>query len=291
MTVGRPALRYHGGKWRLAPWVISHFPPHQVYVEPFGGAASVLLQKPRVGAEIYNDLDHVVVNLFRVLRDPTMAVELRRRLELTPFAREELRDAYAPDTNPVDGAHKALIRSFMGFGSASMTRTHITGFRSSSHRSAGRKGSTPAIDWTNWPQHMLSIIERMRGVVIEHRDFADVITQHDRDCTLIYADPPYPQHTRSSLKLKNGNRGHYYRHDMVDDDHRRLADVLHNCESMVVISGYHCTLYDIELYADWQHIERLHYADGARPRTEVLWLNHACQAALDAARNQGRLVV
>lgn len=89
MTPTRPVLRYMGGKWRLAPWILRHLPPHRTYVEPFGGAASVLLRKPRAYAEIYNDLDGEIVSLFRVLRDPEAAAELVRRIALTPFAREE----------------------------------------------------------------------------------------------------------------------------------------------------------------------------------------------------------
>lgn len=104
----RPILRYHGGKWLLAPWIISHFPEHRVYVEPFGGAASVLLQKGRSYAEVYNDLDGEVVNLFRVVRDH--GHELLQKLHLTPFSRVDFMDSYKRSTDPIDQAWRVTWR-------------------------------------------------------------------------------------------------------------------------------------------------------------------------------------
>lgn len=280
----RPVLRYHGGKWKLAPWILKHFPPHHIYIEPFGGAASVLLRKPRSYGEVYNDLDGEVVNVFRVLRDPATAHELRRRLELTAFAREEFKAAYDEPADDIDRAHKMITRAFMGFGSASMTRTHMTGFRSNSNRS----GTTPATDWANWPQYVPQIVERLRGVIVENRQAELVITQHDEARALIYADPPYVQSTRSSLANKNGNRGHYYRHDMDEEGHRALAILLQEAKGMVAVSGYPCALYDEELYPDWERVTVEHMADGAKPRMEALWLNPALVEALERATNNQR---
>ena len=68
-SLTRPALRYHGGKWKLAKWIMQYFPEHVSYIEPFGGAASILLQKNPAMIEVYNDLDHQVVTFFKVLRE------------------------------------------------------------------------------------------------------------------------------------------------------------------------------------------------------------------------------
>lgn len=279
----RPVLRYHGGKWRLAPWIISHFPPHRVYVEPFGGGASVLLRKQRAYAEVYNDLSDEVVNVFRVLRDAPD--ELQRRLYLTPYARAEFEltdgqgnEPTSPD--PIERARLTILRSLAGFGSASTYASYRTGFRGNSNRS----GTTPAHDWANYPKHVVRFVERLRGVTIESDDFGKLFERHDQAGALFYCDPPYVHDTRSHYHGRRGQAA--YRHEMSDDDHRRLADVLRHCAGMVVLSGYPCDLYDVELFPSWERHEREHLADGARKRTEVVWLNPACSTALRDSRAQ-----
>lgn len=238
--MSRPALRYHGGKWRLAPWIIRHLPPHRVYVEPFGGAASVLLRKPRAYSEVYNDQWGRVVDVFSVLRNPEQAAELRRRLTLTPFARDEFEaaneDAHSAEDDIIERVRLTVIRSFMGHGSESTRADSSTGFRSNSNRSH----TTPAHDWANWPRIVPAFVERLRGVVIENQDAATVMRRHDGPETLHYCDPPYPHSTRTLR--------HAYAYEMSDDDHRDLAAVVHDLTGMVVVSGYDC-----EMYADLRH--------------------------------------
>jgi DNA adenine methylase len=254
--VKRPILRYHGGKWRIAPWIISFFPPHRIYVELFGGGGSVLLRKPRVYSDVYNDLDYEIVNLFRVLRD--RGDELLRLLYLTPFSREEFILAYESSDDPLEQARRTVARSFMGFGGAAATAGPKTGFRACS-----RLGTTPAYNWAHYPDALKNIIERLRGVVIENRPALDVIPQQDTDKTLFYADPPYLPSVRDP--------GTDYRHEMTEDDHIKLARVLRQVKGMVIVSGYYSDLYD-ELYKGWTRREKAAYADGSRPRTEVLWM-------------------
>lgn len=302
MMPTRPIMRYHGGKWKLGPWLINLFPPHRVYIEPFGGAASVLLQKPRSYAEVYNDLDSEVVNLFRIARDH--GEELRRVLALTPFAREEYQSAWLPSDDPIEQARRTVIRSFMGFGSAAVTMARRsgtkggqpgTGFRSNSNRSGttpahdwrnfagtgcrsytqetpSREGryTIPAGDWKNYDAALTPIIERLRGVIIENKDAIEVMTVHDCPKALHYVDPPYPSETRDA--------GVDYRNEMTSEQHRGLAVFLRTLKGAVIISGYACELYDKELFPDWRRLQRKALADGARERTEVVWMNPAASS-------------
>jgi DNA adenine methylase len=267
--IERPVLRWHGGKWKLAPWISEYLPAHRVYVEPFGGAASVLLQKPRSYGEVYNDLDQDVVNLFRVLQVERLAAQLLNKLMVTPFARDEFELAYIETDEPVERARRLIILSYMGFGSNGHSRLNRTGFRANSNRS----GTTPAHDWANYPTRLPAIIERLRGVVIENRDALAVMAQHDGPDTLHYVDPPYLRETRSSSMHRVG----CYTHELDAEGHQRLLAFLRTLNGMVVLSGYPHETYEVACDG-WRRIEIGAHADGALDRREVLWINPAARA-------------
>jgi DNA adenine methylase len=278
MPVTRPALRYHGGKFRLAPWLMQFFPPHGCYVEPFGGAAGVLLQKPRVYAEIYNDLDGEIVNFFRVVRDPALRADLIEACRLTPYAREEFDQSYEPTDDPLERARRTCIRAAMGFGSAGATKA-TTGFRTDTRRKYG----TAQHNWAEYPAALGPIGERFAGVLIENRDAIEVIQSHDGPDTLHFVDPPYVHETRH-MRNKGG-----YRHELDDAGHERLLQALAVVDGMVVLCGYATELYDAALRG-WQRHEtraRISGGRGTSIRTEVVWLNPVCSEALQ--RSSGGL--
>lgn len=307
--VTRPVVRWYGGKFRLAPWIIAHFPPHRVYVEPFGGGGSVLLRKVRSYAEVYNDLDDEIVNLFDVLRDDALAERLIRQLRLTPFARVEFERSDQPVDEPIERARRLVIRAFMGFGanahaaapaSRSGFRSVVrginhgnarTGFRSTGFRAnSNRSGTTPAQDWSNYPDALRLVVERIKGpldddgqrkhgVVIEHRDAWECMAQHDTPDTLFYVDPPYLPETRAPSN-KYDLKHRMYRHELTREDHVRLLEYVPTLAGMVVLSGYPSELYDEALTGGgWRRVTKEAFADGARPRVEVLWLNPAAVEA------------
>jgi DNA adenine methylase len=267
-----PALRYHGAKYRLAKWLLPMFPPHEIYVEPFGGAAGVLLQKPRGYAEVYNDLDGDVVNYFRVVRDPVLRERLIEAVTFTPYARTEFELASEPATDPVERARRFAVRAQMGFGSAGATKG-TTGFRIDTRRKYG----TSQHLWARFPNNISYVGERFTGVLIENRPAIDIIQQHDSAKTLHFVDPPYMHATRVMGMGKS--RG--YVHEMSDRDHQQLLDVLLELDGLVILCGYPHPMYQ-EALATWTlHTTkaRISAGRGTALRDECCWINPAGTAA------------
>jgi DNA adenine methylase len=263
----RPILRYHGGKWRLAPWIISHFPPHRVYVEPFGGAASVLLRKPRSTVEVVNDLHERLVSAFRILRDPASAARLAELLYLTPYSKAEYLSCREIAPDPIEDARRLIVLAYQGHSSTAASGGLLTGWR------RGDRGTrcTSAADWVRLPEQVDAWCERLREVYIECAEAAEVIARYDGPDTLFYVDPPYVGETRHV-----GSRA--YAHELTDDQHRGLAEVLRGVSGRVVISGYDCRLYR-ELYTGWTRVEHRATADRAKSTVEVLWISPGASAA------------
>lgn len=271
MKLDHPLIRYHGGKFRLAHWIISHMPNHVCYTEVFGGAAGVLLQKPRAYAEVYNDLDGDIVNLFEVLRDSGSREQLIELLVLTPYSRSDFENAWEPTENKIERARRVCVRAQMGFGSAGATKG-ITGFRIDTKRQYGTAQSL----WATYPEHLGIIGQRLSGVLIENRPAVQVLKEHDAETTLHYVDPPYVMDTR----YDGAKSGRIYRHEMNDQDHQELLETLTNLKGMVMLSGYPSELYD-DFLVGWKRIDtssRISAGRGTALRTECLWLNPAAQA-------------
>ncbi len=275
-TPSRPFLRYHGGKFRLAPWIISHFPPHRIYVEPYGGAASVLFRKDRSFAEVYNDLDDKIVNVFRVIQDRSTASELIRLLQLTPYARSEFDLAFDNSDNPVEQARRTIIIAFMGFSSDSATRGHRTGFRGLSIKTVRYSGN----EWANYPDALKFLVDRFRGVVIESMPALKLIEKYDSTEAFFYLDPPYLHSTRS--------KGHGYQHEMTDDDHLKLIEKVKGLKGMAILSGFRNEIYDSNL-TGWTRAEtksrgQAGKGGGSKINTECLWIS-------PRAQTEGRLAL
>lgn len=255
--VMKAILKYPGSKWRLAQWIIGHFPEHHSYLEPFFGSGAVLFNKPRSNIETVNDLDGNVVNLFRWIKNDTE--HLAHEIYYTPYSRQVYDTAF--ESEPEDSLERAVnfcICLQMGYGFR--TNDKKVGWKNDIQ---GRERAYAARDWCELPGKILEAAERLRGVQIECRPAAELIRRFAYPNVLIYADPPYMLETR---------HGKQYRCEMSDQDHEELLDVLLAHKGPVLISGYDSPLYNDRLRG-WHREEAVSYSQVASRKTEVLWMN------------------
>ena len=258
MSAVAPPFPYYGGKRKLAPWITDLMPTHDGYIEPFFGSGAVLFSKRPARREIVNDADGEIVNFFRALREhPT---RLAASCRLTPYARDEHADK-TPPTNDLDRARRFYAKVGQSFSHG----TGNSGWACGSGRASGNRARSFQSNIDRFNQ----IADRLANVVIENCDAADVIRRYATESDVVYCDPPYVHDTRGEPEA--------YACEMSDDDHRNLAETLHETKATVLVSGYDNTLYR-ELFDGWHtETQSTHSTVASDPgmseRVETIWAN------------------
>lgn len=278
----RPALRYYGSKFSLAPWIVDLFPrgyERLHYIEPYGGAASVLFRKKLSKLETYNDLNGDLVTFFRVLRE--RPGELIAKLRLTPYARAEYYESIATlaegSEDEIEIARAVFVQYWQGI-------------QGSNSRSGWRVMRDPEGRNTKIPRgfeigvlNLYRVAERLRKVQIENIDALDLIRRSDSADSLFYVDPPYPLETRRYSSPS-------YAFEMEAGDHVELAKTLRKLSGYCLISTYDSDLYR-ELYesAEWERREIDARINGGGIAREVLYLNPRLSSELSRNKDRRRI--
>lgn len=252
-------LKYPGSKWKISDWIISNFPKHHSYVEPYFGSGAVFFSKAPSAIETINDLDDDVINLFTCIRDN--ATELSRAITMTPYSRKIYDISFdTVPTEPIEKARQFLIRCWQGHGFR--TNGYKVGWKNDVQ---GRENMYAVSNWYRLPEWIMQIVDRLKQVQIECRPALEVIKRFDYPNVLIYLDPTYLLNTRTAKQ---------YKHEMTEHDHVELLEVLLQHKGKVILSGYQSELYDKTLKG-WSKICTKGYAEyyGA-DRKEIIWMNY-----------------
>lgn len=248
-------LKYPGAKWRISDWIISHLPPHKVYLEPFFGSGAVFFKKEPSYIETINDIDGNIVNLFRVCREQPQ--ELARLMNLTPFAREEFQNCYEIEVDDdIERARRTLVRYHQSFGTCNSSKNSWRNVQT-------HGGPRCATMWNDLPDIIINCCERLKNAQIENTDAITLIEKYNNPNTLIYCDPPYLQ----SLRKRN-----MYKNEMSQEQHVNLLETLCRSSSKVVISGYDSEIYN-DILRGWRTVEKPTTAQLGLHRVEKLWMN------------------
>ncbi len=257
-------LKWHGGKFYLAPKIIALMPAHVHYVEPFFGGGSVLLTKSPDGvSEVVNDVHHELTNFWRVLQDETRFEQFRRVIEAIPFSQVEWEDAKQPVDDPIRRAVNFFVLCRQSRAGK------LTSFATLSRNRTRRQMNEQASSWVTAVEGLADVSARLKRVVILCDDAVKVIRSQDGANTLFYLDPPYVHETRVTTAD--------YDHEMSTDQHLALLETVRKCVGKVILSGYPNELYDSRL-SDWQTVDIAidNKASSAKQKpkmVERLWMN------------------
>lgn len=208
-----PVIPWIGGKRRLAKHLLPLFPAHECYVEPFAGAAALFFLKAPTPAEVLNDINGDLVNLYRVVKHHLEEFVRQFRHALVSRQMWEWLDATPPATlTDIQRAARFFYLQKLGFGGKVDGRTFGTS------TTGGTRLNLLRIEEDLSQAHL-----RLARTTIEHLPWADCVTRYDRPHTLFYCDPPYW-----------GTQGYGVEFSLDQYDH--LAELARSIQGRMVIS-------------------------------------------------------
>jgi len=221
---------YPGSKTTYAGWIIDHFPKHTQYIEAFGGAGSVLVEKDESDLEVYNDINSDCVTFFKAVRDKPD--ELARWVRNTPSSRELYND-YVSDypewpENIVEYAGRFLYVQNHSFGGKGVATSSPSFGILTAKSYRGSDLDAYENKWVVKEQHIFDLRDRLKGVNIEQLDYEKLVEKYDHKDAFFYFDPPY---------VDVGND--YYQVEEGGFDHERFVDTVLDMDAKWLISYDH----------------------------------------------------
>jgi len=175
MNCNRPILRWPGGKTRLLGEILPLIRPHTLYVEAFGGGLAVFLAKERSKAEIVNDANGDLVNLYRHAQYHLDA--LIQEVEFTLCSRADLVDLIEqPGLTGLQQAARFLLRNRLSFGGGG------TSFAVSKRGAPSR---------ANVLENLRALNARLDSVLVENLPYERLFGLYDSPEAFWFLDPPY----------------------------------------------------------------------------------------------------
>ena len=221
---------WKGGKARLYPRLLPLFPPHRCYVEPFGGMASVLLNKPPAEVEVYNDRDTRLVQLMAVLKWHSQ--ELDRELDGLLMSRKMF-DYYRDRTGCTDIQRSAQFLYALSLSFSGQAQSYAT----SKTRGVARTRTVAGIR-----DVAKRVTQRLQTVSIEWLDWEQCLERYDGPDSFFFCDPPYlgtegydiPFGEREQVALAGRLRSLKGKFLMTNSDNREVRELYRGLPMRVV---------------------------------------------------------
>jgi len=185
-----------------------------VFVEVFGGSCwcSLNVSRSRFKVIVCNDIDQDLITFYKLVKEKPE--ELVKRVSVLPFSRELLDIAMEVLNDKTADPVTRAIMLFYVFKASFNAKG--TSFRVT-------KAKNNARTYANTVASIVEYAKRFRDVVLECRDFRDVINLYDSSDTLFYLDPPYV------------GRVGYYRYSFTYADLKNMAVVLRSVKGSWIL--------------------------------------------------------